>query len=83
MYHAASPTSSTSADAADGDGERAGAGGESGKVEIKEYLLWDRKAEGGFPGMIFFSSRCNAWSVWDKGSSEEVDEEERGGGLEG
>jgi len=23
----------------------------SGKVEVKEYLLWDRKAEGGFPGM--------------------------------
>lgn len=30
-------------------------GGEGG-VEVKEYLLWDRKAEGGFPGLSFTSS---------------------------
>lgn len=26
---------------------------EGGEVEVKEYLLWDRKAEGGFPGSLF------------------------------
>jgi len=32
---------------------------ENDDVTIEEYLLWDRKAESGFPGMIpSFSSLC-------------------------
>lgn len=31
-----------------------------GPVAVKEYLLWDRKAEGGFPGMSFFSHHATS-----------------------
>ena len=32
------------------------AGSEDGTVDIKEYLLWDRKTEGGFPGKSYLST---------------------------
>lgn len=44
----------------------------AGPVTAKQYLLWDRKAEGGFPGMSFSSSRPQhnfdyqvmSWITW-------------------
>lgn len=32
---------------------------EEGKgVEVKKVLLWDRKSEGGFPGMLCYPMSC-------------------------
>lgn len=39
-------------------------GADDGEVEVKEYLLWDRKTEGGFPGMC----SCVAFAFLDHGA---------------
>lgn len=66
LYHAspltnvASSSLSTAISVVHDDGNRASGenvntdaeGREKGRVVVNEYLLWDRKAEGGFPGMV-------------------------------
>lgn len=68
LYHASSSVLPAS-DSVTTDGDDVGGkadGEEEGEVKVMEYLLWDRKAEGGFPGM-FFSCLCVFCDVREEG----------------
>lgn len=62
MYHSSSSTSTSGSSASTAQGEEvpvavvAGTGnGNEEEDDITEIILWDRKTNGGFPGMLSFS----------------------------